>query len=76
MNNPETQATLTHNEVSEWLLFNANSVIFQLYHVENKSIFNDMSYHSDTLFWFRANQFLLFLLNATCLAEKQQISIL
>ena len=28
--------------------------------------------HSDTIFWFRANQFLLFLLNAVCLAEKQK----
>ena len=30
----------------------------------------DMSLHSDTLFWFRANQYLLFLLNAACLAEN------
>ena len=36
----------------------------------------DMSLHSDTLFWFRANQSLLFLLNAACLAEKQQAPIL
>ena len=28
--------------VSEWLLFNANSVIFQLYHGENNLIFNEM----------------------------------
>jgi hypothetical protein len=28
--------------VSEWLLFNANSVIFHLYHGENKLIFNEM----------------------------------
>ena len=28
--------------VSEWLLFNANSAIFQLYHGENKLIFNEM----------------------------------
>jgi hypothetical protein len=28
--------------VSEWLLINANSAIFQLYHGENKLIFNDM----------------------------------
>jgi hypothetical protein len=34
-----------------------------------------MSLHSDTLFWFRANQSLLFLRNAACLAEKQQIPI-
>jgi hypothetical protein len=26
--------------MSEWLLFNANSAIFQLYHGENKVIFN------------------------------------
>jgi len=88
-------------------LFNANSAIFQLYHGENKLIFNermmmmaalfwtnmlswifivlahwknnlqvDMSLHSDTLFWFRAKPSLLFLLNAVCLAEKQQIPIL
>ena len=36
----------------------------------------DMSPHSDTLSWFWANQSLLFLLNATCLAGKQQIPIL
>ena len=35
----------------------------------------DMSLNTDTLFWFRVNQFLLFLLNAACLAEKQQIPI-
>jgi len=33
----------------------------------------DMSPHSDTLFWFQVNQSLLFLLNAACLAEKQQM---
>ena len=35
----------------------------------------NMSPHLDTLSWFRANQSLLFLLNAVCLAEKQQIPI-
>jgi hypothetical protein len=35
-----------------------------------------MSLHSDTLYWFRANQSLFFLLNPACLAEKQQIQIL
>jgi hypothetical protein len=30
----------------------------------------DMLLHSDTLFWFRANQYLLFLLNAACLARS------
>jgi hypothetical protein len=34
----------------------------------------DMSLHSDTLFWFRANQSLLFLLGVASLAEKQQPS--
>jgi hypothetical protein len=34
-----------------------------------------MSLHSDILFWFRANQSLLFLLNAACLAEKQANTI-
>jgi hypothetical protein len=34
----------------------------------------DMLPISDTLSWFRAIQFLLFLLNAACLATKQQIS--
>jgi hypothetical protein len=33
----------------------------------------DMLLHSDTLVWFRANQSLLFLINAACLAEKRQI---
>ena len=36
----------------------------------------DLSLHLDTLFWFWANQSLLFLLNAVCLDEKQQIPIL
>ena len=75
--------------VSGWLLFNANSAIFQLCYGENKLIINEMmmrsalfwtntlnwifivlahwnnsprvemSLHSDTLFWFRANQSLL-----------------
>ena len=36
----------------------------------------DMSLHSDALFWFRADQSLLFILNAACLAQKQQIPIL
>jgi hypothetical protein len=40
----------------------------------NNSLWVDMSLHSDTLSW--ANQFLLFLFNAECLTEKQQILIL
>ena len=35
---------------SEWLLFNANSAIFQLYHGENKLIFNAMMTRS-TLYY-------------------------
>ena len=42
----------------------------------NKSPWIDMSLHYATLLRFRANQSLLLLLNAACLAEKQQISIL
>jgi hypothetical protein len=42
----------------------------------NNSPHIDVSLHSDTLSWFKANQSLLFLLNAACLAEKQQIPIL
>ena len=41
---------------SEWLLFNANSAILQLYHGENKLIFNEMMmksilYKTNTLSW-------------------------
>jgi len=36
----------------------------------------DVSSRSDTLFWFWAYPYLLFLLNAACLAEKQQMPIL
>jgi hypothetical protein len=35
-----------------------------------------MSLHSDILFWFRANQCVLFHRNDSCLAEKQHILIL
>ena len=73
--------------VSEWLLLNAYSAMFQLYHGENKLIFIvlahwnkqqsavEMSLHSNTLFWLRANQSLVLFLNAACLEEKQQIPI-
>jgi hypothetical protein len=42
--------------VSEWLLFNANSAIFQLYHGENKLIINEMMmrstlYYTNMLSW-------------------------
>ena len=32
--------------MSEWLLFDANSAIFQLYHGETKLIFNEMMMRS------------------------------
>jgi hypothetical protein len=93
-------------QLSERLLFNANSAIFQLYHGENKLIFNemmmrsalfltnklswivivlahwnnspgvDMSLHSDTLFCIRADQSVLFLFNAGCLAENPRSTAL
>jgi hypothetical protein len=42
--------------LSEWLLFSANSAFFQLYHGENKLIFNEMMmtsalYQTNTLNW-------------------------
>jgi hypothetical protein len=39
---------------------------------QNNSPQLDMSLHFGILFWFRANQSLLLLLNDACLAEKQQ----
>ena len=41
----------------------------------NNSRWIEISPHSHTLSWLRANQSLLFLLNAAGLAEKQQIPI-
>ena len=55
------------------ILFNI-SWILVLAHWNN-SLWIDTCFHSDTLSWLKANQFLLFLLNAVCLAEKQQIQI-
>ena len=73
----------------EQVIFNEMMMMFALFKINtlswifivlahwNNSPWTDMSIPSDTLFWFRANQFLLFLLNADqCLAEKQQIPIL
>jgi hypothetical protein len=39
-------SNLTFIWVSEWLLFNANSAMFQLYHGENKLIFNELMVRS------------------------------
>ena len=40
----------------------------------NNNLLVDMSFHSDILFWIRANQSLLFHLNDVFLAEKQHIT--
>jgi hypothetical protein len=51
----------------------------QIYdHAVYNNIFMDikLSSHLDTLCWFRANQYLIFLLNAAYLTEKQKIPIL
>jgi hypothetical protein len=47
---------LLYIQGSEWLLFSVNSAMFQLYHVENKFIFNPMMmrsalYKTNTLSW-------------------------
>ena len=52
-----------------------NWILIVLIHWHNSPRI-DMSLHSDKLFWFRANQSLLLLLNAACLEENQQIPIL
>ena len=54
---------------------NTLSWIFKVLANWNNSPRVDMSSHSDTIAWFPANQSLLFLLIAACLAEKQQIPI-
>ena len=55
---------------------NTLSWIFIVLAHRNNSPRIDMSLHSDTLSWLRANQSLFFLFNATCLVEKQYIPIL
>jgi hypothetical protein len=42
-------------KMNEWLLFNANSAIFQLYHGENKLIFNEMMMKSAELDFYSAS---------------------
>jgi hypothetical protein len=58
--NQVTIATVNHKceWVSKWLLLNANSAIFQLYHDESKLVFNEMMmkmrsalYYTNTLSW-------------------------
>ena len=59
----------------EWLLIGANSAIFRswifivLAHWNN-SLWIDISPHSVTLSWFRANQSLIFLLNNVYMSEE------
>ena len=52
--------------------------IFIVLHVahRNNSPWIDISPHSDTLFWFRANPSLLLLLNTKCLAKKQDTNFI
>ena len=38
----DTSKELFSKAMSEWVLFNTNSAIFQLYHGENKLFFNEM----------------------------------
>jgi hypothetical protein len=65
-----TRSTLYQTNTLSWIFL----IVFAHW---NKSPRIDimMSPHSNTLSWFRANQSLLFLLNAACLAEKHQIPI-
>jgi hypothetical protein len=62
----------------EWLLIGANSAIFRswifivLAHWNN-SLWIDISPHSVTLSWFRANQSLIFLLNNVCMSEESSV---
>jgi len=42
----DTSSTVIYPAMGEWLLFNANSAIFQLYHGENIIIFNQMMMRS------------------------------
>jgi hypothetical protein len=52
-----------------------DSIIIVLAH-SNNSPRVDMSLHSHTFSWFRANQSLLFPTNAGCLVKKQHIPML
>jgi hypothetical protein len=71
----------------EWLLFNTKWDNFQPYHDENKLHFDEMMIMMSAVYstntpraplwsWFRVIQSLFLLINAACLAEKQQIPIL
>jgi hypothetical protein len=58
------------NRLGEWLVFNANSATFQLYHGENKLIFNDM-----TMWWrYRMSPFVSYLTNNVILNWRAHVS--
>jgi len=59
---------LTLTETLCWIFYSTSSL--------KQQSTRSMSLHLDTLFWFRANQFLLLLLSTACLAEKQHMPIL
>jgi hypothetical protein len=58
------------------LIFSEVNWIFIVLSHWNNSSRVDMSFHSGTLFWIRANQSFFFLLNDAWLAEMQHIPIL
>jgi hypothetical protein len=59
---------------SMWWCWGSLCTFIMLAHWNNSKRL-DMWLQSDTLFWFRANQSLHFLINSVCLAEKQHIPI-
>ena len=61
-----------------FVLDNMLSQIVNMLHVahESNSSQEDLSIKPYTLFWLWVDQYLLLILNAECLAEKQQIPIL
>ena len=58
--------------ISTFYYTNTLSWIFIVWAHWNNSPSVDMSLHLNTLSWFRPNQSLLFLLNTSCLAEKNK----
>jgi len=70
------QFTLDEIMINAFYQTNKLTWIFIVLAHWNNSLWVDMSLHMDTLSWFQANQSLFVLLNAACLAQKQQIPIL
>ena len=70
-------ASISAYTQSEYRISNyVNQIRIIVLYYWNNNAWIDMLPHSDTLSWLRANQSLLFLLNAACLANKQQLPIL